>query len=245
MDTNNNVQLQNLYVPGAIVLAGVIIAGAVFLSSSKEGTTAAVSETVVDATEVMEPISPVDHILGAPNAPVVIVEYSDLECPFCKDFHETMKMVMKEYGEQRQVAWIFRHAPLTQLHSKAVTEAEAAECAAELGGTVKFWEYIDRVFTLTPSNDGLDLALLPDIAEDVGLSRKNFEACLKNNTFEEKILGQLNDGVNTAQALGLNFGTPFSIFIERDGRAQPISGAQSYESLKFMIDEALAKTAQE
>ncbi|MBI4120994.1 MAG: thioredoxin domain-containing protein [Parcubacteria group bacterium] len=245
MENNNLQSLERFYIPGAIVLAGVIIAGAVLFNSSRNGTTAALPEAVIDPKEVMEPVSPKDHVLGDPYAPVVIVEYSDLECPFCKDFHETMKLVMKEYGDERKVAWIFRHAPLTQLHAKALPEAKAAECAAELGGTVKFWEYVDRVFTVTPSNDGLDLATLPDLAEDVDLPRKDFEKCLKEADYNEKIQGQLQDGLETAQAFGLNFGTPFSVFIESDGRARSISGAQSFESLKFMIDEALAKDAEE
>lgn len=240
---------QNLYIPGAIILAGVLVAGAVIFNSPKsgDGSTATVIEETNNGKvlDVMEQVTSNDYILGDPNAPIVIVEYSDLECPFCKNFHQTMKQVMEEYGESGDVAWVYRHAPLTGLHPKAIKEAEAAECAGQLGGSVKFWEYVDRVFTITPSNNGLKLALLPDIAEEIGLPREEFEACLKENDFGEKIQGQLQDGIDTAFALGIRFGTPFSVFLDPNNVARPISGAQSFGTLKTMIDKALQETETE
>ena len=118
------------------------------------------------------------HILGNPGAPVKLVEFSDFECPFCKRFHLTMKRLMNEYGEDGKVAWVYRHFPLVSLHSKARREAQAAECASELGGNEAFWAYSDRLFEVAPSNNRLDLALLPRIAQLIGLDRAKFEACL-------------------------------------------------------------------
>lgn len=94
----------------------------------------------------MLPVSNVDHIRGNPNAPVKIVEFSDFECPFCQVFHETMKQVMTEYGEKGQVAWIYRHLPLTSIHRFAMDYAEESECASSIGGPNKFWEYADARF---------------------------------------------------------------------------------------------------
>src|SRR6185436_7093141 len=85
----------------------------------------------------MEPVTEKDHILGNPNAEVIMVEYSDLECPFCKEFHSTLRRVMNEYGKDGKVAWVYRHFPIDSLHPKARKEAEATECAAELGGESK------------------------------------------------------------------------------------------------------------
>src|SRR3989338_2531696 len=99
-----------------------------------------------------------DHLRGDPKATVKVVEFSDLECPFCKNFHRTMQQVMSEYSGQ--VAWVYRHFPLDSLHSKARKEAEASECAAELGGNDGFWAYVDKLFEITPSNNGLDPNLL-------------------------------------------------------------------------------------
>ena len=115
----------------------------------------------------MKPVSDGDHILGDKNASVKIVEFSDTECPFCKRFHTTMQQVVKD--NNGQVAWVYRHFPLDQLHSKARKEAEATECAAEMGGSEKFWAYLNRIMEVTPSNNGLDPAELPAIAAYVGL----------------------------------------------------------------------------
>jgi len=107
-----------------------------------------------------DPVTPKDHIFGNPNADVKIITHSDLECPFCKRFHATMEDIMKQYEPEGKVAWVFRHFPLTNLHDKAPLEAEASECANELGGNTKFWEYINLLEKITPANNGFDSALL-------------------------------------------------------------------------------------
>jgi protein-disulfide isomerase len=107
----------------------------------------------------MVPVTAADHIRGDISAPVKIVEYSDLECPFCKRFHTTLQEIMKSsYGTENKVAWVFREFPLAQLHPKAVKEAEAAECVAELGGNEAYWKFIDKVEEVTPGNNKLDEA---------------------------------------------------------------------------------------
>lgn len=86
-----------------------------------------------------------DHIRGSADASIVIVEYSDFECTFCISFHATMKGIMDKYGADNDVAWVYRHLPLEQLHPNAKTIAQASECVSELGGTDKFWEFADLV----------------------------------------------------------------------------------------------------
>ncbi|MCI0542492.1 thioredoxin domain-containing protein [bacterium] len=105
-------------------------------------------------------VNPGEHILGNPNAEIFIIEYSDLECPFCKRFHETMKQAMEQYGKDGQVAWVYRHFPLDAIHNKARKEAEATECAGELGGNDMFWKYTNKLMEITPSNNQLDPKLL-------------------------------------------------------------------------------------
>lgn len=108
----------------------------------------------------LEPVTEKDHVYGNPQAELLIIEYSDPECPFCKRFHETMTQVMKEYGDAGKVAWVYRHFPLDSIHSKARHEAEAIECAGELGGNEKFWAYLNKLMEITPSNNQLDPSLL-------------------------------------------------------------------------------------
>lgn len=111
-------------------------------------------ETATLAT--MPEVTATDHIRGSIGAPVKIVEYSDLECPFCKMFHETLKEVTASYGDK--VAWVYRPFPLSQLHSMAPKEAEAAECASEIGGNEGFWKFVDKINEITPANNRLNQA---------------------------------------------------------------------------------------
>ncbi len=134
-----------------------------------------------DAAGAVKPVDGEDHIRGNPNAPVKLVEFSDFECPFCKRFHPIMKRLMEEYGKEGKVAWVYRHFPIDSLHSKARKEAQAAECANELGGNEAFWTFTDKLFAVTPSNNRLDLGLLPRVAEEIGLDRAAFEACLEGD----------------------------------------------------------------
>lgn len=219
------------------MIAGALIAGAVFYTSGNSGRVAALDPQDAAPTgdlEAMTAVSSEDHIRGDPDAPVKIVEYSDTECPFCKRFHTTMQQVMDEYEKNNKVAWVYRHFPLDQLHKKARKEAEATECAGELGGNDKFWAYLDRLMEITPANDGLDLAELPKIAQYVGLDTAKFNECLSSGKYAQKIEAH----VQNAAATGGN-GTPWSIVVAKSGKKYPLSGAQPYESVKQLIEIAL------
>jgi len=89
-------------------------------------------------------VTELDHIKGNMNADVVIVEYSDIECTFCKRFHKTMNEVVNSYGDK--VAWVYRHFPLESIHKNARPWAIESECVAEIGGNESFWKYIDERF---------------------------------------------------------------------------------------------------
>lgn len=239
--THAPTQTNNLTIPVAIVIAGALIAGAVYLGTSKgTGTVAGNNQQpqqVAQQTgslDEMRAISKDDHIRGNPNAPVMIVEYSDFECPFCKRFHDTMKQVTTEYGDK--VAWVYRQFPLDQLHPvKARKEAVASECAAELGGNDAFWKYADRFFELTPSNNQTNIDIvLPQIAKEIGLDEAKFASCLASNKYDAHI----EDDVQNAAATGGN-GTPWSIVVAANGKKYPLSGAQPYASVKQLIDLAL------
>lgn len=237
--------MQKLLIPGSIVIAGALIAGALYFSGG--GTGNQYPDPIPG--QVLEPIRAAqadDHIIGNPDAKVVIVEYSDAECPFCKLFHETMHQVVDSYSGD-QVAWVFRHWPIPQLHAKATKEAEALECAAELGGNEGFWKFTDRVFETTQSNDSLDIGVynpgatgtgtdagqLSDIAVEVGFDKAAFESCLASGRHAERVQRDANE----VQAAG-GMGTPHSIMIVGDVQT-PIEGAQPLEAVKAMIDAAL------
>ncbi len=237
MEKSNQSKQNSLMIPISIVIAGALIAGSLLYRGEKVQAmgTQQVPETVSNL-DAMLPITQEDHVRGDRNAPVKIVEYSDTECPFCKKFHSTMQDVMKEYGDSGKVAWVYRHFPIDQLHSKARTEAEATECAGEQGGDEKFWAYLDRLTEITPANNNLDLAELPKIAEYIGLDVKAFNTCLKSGKYADKI--ELH--VQNAQETGAR-GTPWSIVVAPNGTKYPLNGALPYATIKQLIDLSLSQ----
>lgn len=228
-------------VPIAIIIAGALIAWG--LMSDNGGSKPTNTDVDTKSEIVLAPLSANDHILGNPDADNIIYEYSDLECPFCKNFHFTTKQLMENYGKDGKLAIVFRHFPLDQLHSKARSEAIATECAAELGGNDAFWQYLDLIFTNTPSNNGLDLAQLPNFAEQIGLDKKAFTQCLDNPEMADRVEADYQDGLK-AGVLGTPSdpgGTPYSVLVTKDGTKTPIKGAQPYDMVKLLVEAALAQ----
>jgi protein-disulfide isomerase len=226
-----NTQKQSLAVPVAIVIAGALVAFGIFWSGRGQAP-APQAKVSAAAAEAIKPVQATDHLLGKKDAKVMIIEYSDTECPFCKVFHNTLHQLVADY--QGQVAWVFRHFPV---HTKSVAEGSALECAAELGGNDVFWKYTDRVFVATNSNDSLDLSLLPQFAADLGLDHAKFQACLDSGKYEAKIAQDRQNVVDAGAQ-----GTPYSmIFIGGpSGERVPISqGALPYASMKEIVDSIL------
>lgn len=224
----------NFSIPGAIIVAGALIAGALYfgLSASHNTVSGVYDEQPTGDLNAVAEVTDADHVLGNPNAPVTIIEYSDFECPFCKVFHETMQQVIKDKGTE--VAWVYRHFPLDSIHSQARTEAIASECAAEQGGNEAFWKYANRFFEVTPSNNQTNIAVvLPQIAREIGLNEDLFMQCLSSGKYDDHIQQNLENGIAT----GGN-GTPWSIVVGENGNVYPLSGAQPYEAIVQLIELA-------
>lgn len=175
-----------------------------------------------------------DYVRGDSKAPVVLVEYSDLECPYCKTFHPTAKQLIDEY--KGKVKWVYRHYPLS-FHVNAQKEAEASECAGELGGQDAFWKYIDAIYDRTTSNGtGFALDKLTPLAKEIGLNEAKFKSCLDSGKYTKKVQNQMS----AASAIGVN-GTPGNIFLhEKSGEAKLIPGALPIDQLKPIVDQLLA-----
>ena len=235
IETKPKEKESSLLVAFSILVSGMLIAAGRYYSPKAAPVGNANSKQIPSIGDMnMRPISTDDHIYGNPNAEVFVIEYSDTECPFCKTFHQTMKQMAAEYTKDGKVAWVYRHFPIKSLHSKAPKEAEATECAAELGGNDKFWEYLDQIFTQTNSNDTLDPSALPAIAKTVGLDVKKFNTCLSSGKYANKVAESVQDAMNAGGE-----GTPNTIIMTRDGQKVAVKGAQSYEVVKTIIDAAL------
>lgn len=222
-------------VPLAIIIAGGLIAGALYFSNVKPANIAKVDTPTAQApVGEIRKVSGDDHILGNPDAKLLLVEYSDTECPYCKQFHVTLNRIITEYGNDGKVAWVYRHFPIDQLHPKSRKEAEATECANELGGATKFWEFTNMIYDKTPGNNGLDATNLPIFAKAVGLDVTAFNTCLASGKYAAKVDADYQDAVKSGGR-----GTPHSIIVSKDGTKTPIEGAYPYEQLKQIIDGLL------
>ncbi|MEK7531187.1 MAG: thioredoxin domain-containing protein [Patescibacteria group bacterium] len=223
--------MSNFSVPLAIVVAGALIAVAIYFV----GQSPATGTTPTDTTSDVPPVTAEDHRLGSPDAPITIIEYSDLDCPFCKQFHATMKEIMNEYGAAGKVAWVYRNFPLAQLHPNAPKLAEASECVAEQLGNEGYWKFLDVLFTHAPLNEKTDMTKIADYAGEAGVSDiAAFQSCFDSGRMSEKVQKEFNDAVASGGQ-----GTPHNILITKSGKAIPIAGAQPYATVKSIIDAAL------
>jgi protein-disulfide isomerase len=226
---------ESLAVPIAIVIAAGLIAGAIYLNGGNSQVAKNPNEAPTEENVVFRAVDETDHIRGNPNAPILLVEYSDYDCPFCKQFHDTLNQVMREYGESGKVAWSYRHLPLQQLHPNAPKIAMAAECVAEIAGNDGFWKFTDRVFNEKTVQDFTEMSRITEYAIASGADQSAFELCYSSNKMKEKI----DASIQEAAAAGAR-GTPHTFIIVGDQRTV-INGAQPYSVVKQTIDNILAQ----
>lgn len=199
------------------------------------GNVAGDSDTAPTGSVDVKPVSDTEYIRGNADAAVTIIEYSDLECPYCKNFHNTMYEVMETYPND--VRWIFRHYPLS-FHANAQKEAEAAECVAEQGGAQAYWDFIDTIFDRTTANGtGFPLTGLAPLAGELGLNESEVQECIDSGKYEEKVQTDLAEG----SAAGVS-GTPTSFVLDSEGKViETIPGALSFAQVDQIISSALGK----
>lgn len=225
--------------PIIIIVGILIIVGAFYYQSKnpsidKEEASSELSQLLPAAEGVdlskFRPIDATDKVRGSTSAPIKLVIYTDLECPACKYFHDQIKLLESKYVTTGQVAVAYRDFPLDQLHPKARTESLAAECVNEAGGTEKYWQFIDKIFEITPSNDGLDLAKLGETAKDLGVDIKTFDDCMGTKKYADKIQQSI-DEATTLEAKG----TPFFVVVTPDQKI-PVFGGIPAERLSAAFD---------
>ena len=175
-----------------------------------------------------------EHVRGTKDAKIAWIEYSDLECPFCKSIHPNLVKLMQNYSGK--VTWIYRHYPLS-FHQNAQKEAEATECAAEQGGNDAFWKLVDAIYDKTTSNGtGFALDKLGPLATEQGLNTAQFQDCLDSNKYAQKVKDELTLG----QKEGVQ-ATPTSVIYNlQTGKMKTVEGALPYDQLKAALDQALS-----
>ena len=238
----------SLYIVAILILVGGFMGGSLWQKAKmlENGTlpaTAPAAAGVIDQPAVpqgpppevlanMPEVTEADHIRGNLNAKVILVEYSDYECPYCARFQTTMEEVVAEYGSD--VAWVYRHYPLS-FHANAQKASEAAECVASIGGNEAFWEFSDLYYSRTDSSGtGIAIADMPALAQEVGVSQSAVKTCLDSDQMKDLVQNQFDTGSTAGVS-----GTPGTFIVTADGVQELIPGALPTDQIKLAIDKYL------
>jgi protein-disulfide isomerase len=223
-----------LTTPVAIIIGACIISvglvGYGYVTTSGGGSTATMFKG--------KPVDSADYVFGNKKSDVVVIEYSDPECPFCVQLSPTIKQIQSEYGDK--IAFVYRHFPLTQIHSKAFDESRAISCAGVVGGDKGFYEYVDNFFGYKYSKQTNQLPPNGafEIAKNVGLDNAKFTACMNSQATAQAVNDQQADGVKAGVQ-----GTPSTfILLKKRGGYEVIAmidGARQFQAFTAAIDEAL------
>jgi len=213
--------------PMAVVAAGIVIAGAILYSNAHPspgaGAAAVAGQNVPASVNVPAP-SAADHIIGSPNAPVVLIEYSDFECPYCDLVYPTLKgIVDKSNG---QIAWVMRNFPLKSIHPEANPAANAAECIAEQLGSTGWFKFADAVFS---NQDKMGSAYYAQLAQQFGADMSKYNSCFSSSKYQSKIDAETADAENNGGQ-----GTPYTV-VYGNGKQIPVSGAQPAANFNSVI----------
>lgn len=159
-------------------------------------------------SQLKVPVTDRDHVRGAEDAALILVEYGDYQCPFCADAEATFAFLEQSFAGNFQR--VFRHFPLTQVHEYAFPAAVAAEAAGMLG---QFWEMHDTLFENQTSFGPESFEMF---ASDLGLDLDEFRRCFASEAIRNRIKEDFRGGVRS----GVN-GTP-SVFVNGEKYEGPL-----------------------
>lgn len=162
------------------------------------------------------------RLRGSPQAPVMIVEFSDFQCPFCRKVQPILKNLLAKY--EGRVSLTYRDFPLRGMHGQAELGAESARCAGEQG---KFWEYHDLLFD---NPDKINRNGLVELARNLKLDEKQFDECLSDGRYRTKVEEDLQRGIRAGV-----LGTPGFLI-----NGILLSGAQPEAAFEHVIQSELA-----
>jgi protein-disulfide isomerase len=229
---------RNIVIGLGVVAAGAAAGGAWSLLNRGPGTPPMASTAPGAAPGTMAtaaasgpmPLFEDDHILGAAEAPVTIIEYASLTCPHCATFHtETMPEVKSEWIDTGRARFVFRHYPLDQL---ALRAAAVSECIKGNG----FFGFLDVLFANQEkwSHAQDPLAAIGQYAALAGLDKATFDACMNDKAALDRIAERQADG----QARYSIASTPSFVV-----NGTPVVGARSYDEFKAVLEAAATKSS--
>lgn len=226
----------NINTPTAIVIGFAMLSLAVFFQGSvipgMQAVDAQPTNAIGQADQVVTkidasivPRSENNRVYGNADAEIKIVEFSDVECPFCSRVHPTIKQVVDQ--SEGKISWEYRHFPLPG-HVNAVAGALASECVAIHGGIDAYWVFLDKLFEDTSGHSN---EFYTNTAVSLGVNLSDFEACVNS----EEVQAIVQDDLETVQELG-GTGTPYGLIIFPDGRVEEVKGALPYANWMQIIN---------
>jgi protein-disulfide isomerase len=207
--------------PTYALIAGVIVVALIAVAAI------VVLDQVADASPAVADASALEKSYGAADAPVVVVEYADFQCPYCQQFAQGAAQQLKEeYADQGQVRFVFRHFAF--IGDESTWAAESSECAAAQG---RFWDYHDKLFAeQAGENQGaFSRDNLKRFAAELGLDTGQFNECLDSGQYKS----QVRDAYRDAQRRRIN-STP-AILVD----GQLIQNGSDYQVLQAAVEAAL------
>jgi protein-disulfide isomerase len=257
MEENNIVaepQIKNndsKQIAGAIVLAGLLIAGAVLLKGSGSPVATNPNTPTVPKNITLKPVGADDRTLGNPNAKVTVIMYEDFQCPFCgaisgldmnspviqslkqrdPSWTPTFPGIQKDFIDKGSVQFVYRDFPF--LGAESFQAAAAARCAGDQG---KFWEYHDYLYGhQNGENEGsFSDPKLKSFSMTLGLNTKDFNTCLDGGKYTQAVL----ESKSEASAAGIT-GTPKGFILKNGKIVSTIEGAESWSIVQPKINAAL------
>jgi len=226
-------KLSDLFIPAAILVAGIVLAGSVYVVRMQHQITHGSRNT-----QAVHPVTPSDHIVGNPSAPVTIIEYADTDSVYAKSFQLTMEQLMTEYASGGKVAWVYRHFPVTAEHVNAITNALAAECAASLSTPAVFFRFIDAMQADSPGTSQFNPRNYGHIIDTLGIPEAPFNDCVAKGTFTKHIREDYDNALSAGAT-----GSPYIVLLVAGQPPAPIQGALPYLAVKKLVDQSIQKAS--
>lgn len=234
------INLDTFAIPAAIVVAGLIIAGAIFFTNKGKDTSTDTNANPDTANQEEFPaatttIGDSPYLGDIKKAKVALVEYTDFQCPYCaRHASDTEPSIIKDYVDTGKIIYVVRSFPLDFHGQIAIDSANAALCVNEIGGDSKFFDYYKLIF------EKASTAELATIAQGLNINMDKYNTCMTENRYQDQITQDMADGA----AAGVQ-GTPGFVIgvLDKDGNVEGklIAGAYPYESFQAIIDEMLDK----
>lgn len=246
-----SIELQHLLTPLAILFSGFMISIVLFFglrdltvnTDSKTTNSGSGSTTTTDTTTGTDGTVFTDATISIDDDPykgdkdkakIAIVEFTDFQCPYCqRNFQQTYPEVIKNYVDSGKAIYVLRDYPLS-FHEHAHAAAVGGNCALDMGGNDKFFEYHDKIFETTLSTADQ----ITKVAQDIGLDMDKFKDCLASDKFDDEIDKDMTDG----SSAGIS-GTPGFVIgkLDKDGNVtgKLIPGAYPYSTFEEIAGEYL------